>query len=497
MKILTAQQMRDWDEFTMEKEKITSMQLMERAAAACVAWILKNDYGNKQMQVLCGTGNNGGDGLAIAGLLHEKGVQVTVWIADFGTNYSPDFTENLARLQELDIDTGFLKAENDFSQVEQNCIVIEALFGSGLNRPLTGLYAALVNYLNHSDAKIISVDVPAGLFTDRSSQKSLTIEACETLTFQCMKLCFLMPENATSMGNVHVLDIGLNNQYLQNTHPQFEMADLQIASSFYKKREKFSHKNTYGHALLIVGNEGKMGAAVMCATACLRAGAGLLTCSVPKEYFSILHITIPEAMMVARGNEEEWNNYAVIGIGPGVGKEPDTVFLLQKALQNTRKPMVIDADAINILSDHEDWMDYIPQGSVFTPHPKEFDRLFGKSENDFDRMTKAVKAAKEKKIIVILKGAYTLITDGERNFYNTTGNNGLATGGSGDTLTGIVTGLLAQKYKPFDAAVVAVYIHGLAADLCLGEQSYESLLPTDLMSKLGKSFQQLQKNKGA
>ncbi len=497
MKIPDAKQMREWDAFTIKKENITSLKLMERAAQQCTDWIVARYNSHQTITIICGKGNNGGDGLAIARQLKNNGFEPKTFIADWDEKESDDYKKNKERMQQTNVEIAFIKNKDEFPKIDKSSVVIEALFGFGLNRKLDGNYAALVNYINEQNATIISIDVPAGMFTDAVSKENVMIKAAATLTFQSMKLCFLMAENADFFGDVHVLQIGLSKEFENSLHTTFVFTDISIASSFYKTRKKFSHKGTYGHALLVAGNEGKIGAAVMCATSCLRSGVGLLTCSLPPTDFSILHTTIPEAMMIERGKEGDVSKYNVIGTGPGLGKDEPTASLIHQLLQQYKNPMVIDADALNILSEHQEWWKDVPQGSVLTPHPKEFDRLFGESNDDFERMNKAVKAASDHNIVLILKGAYTLVTDGKRNYFNSTGNNGLATGGSGDILTGLITGLLAQKYKPFEAAVMGVYVHGLAADFCLDEQSFESLLPMDVVAHFGKAYKQLQNDKGA
>lgn len=497
MKLPDTTQMRDWDKATVETEKITSLELMERAAQQCTAWIAEHYSPHQNTIIICGKGNNGGDGLAIARQLHDKGFQPTIFIADWDEKESDDFKKNKERAVQNQIEISFIKNEAEFPSIDADSVVIEALFGFGLNRKLEGKYAALINHINKSNANVISIDVPADMFTDATSKGNTMVKATTTLTFQTLKLCFLMAENADYFGDVHVLSIGLNKKFETSLQSKFVFTDISMVSSFYKKRKQFSNKGTYGHALLVAGNEGKVGAAVMCATSCLRSGVGLLSCSLPPNDFSILHTAIPEAMMIERGREEDVSKYSVIGCGPGLGKEEATALLLHKLWQQFKKPMVIDADALNLLSEHNDWWKDVPQGSILTPHPKEFDRLFGESKDDFERVNKAVENSGKNKVVIVLKGAYTLVTDGERNYFNSTGNNGLATGGSGDILTGLITGLLSQQYPSFEAAVVGVYLHGLAADLCLDEQSFESLLPMDVVAHFGKAFKLLQKEKGA
>ena len=472
---------------------------MERAAQQCTDWIAEHYHhqNHQKIFIFCGKGNNGGDGLAIGRQLKNKQFQPHVFIADWDEKESDDFKKNKERLQQTGVDILFIKNENEFPNIDAGSLVIEALFGFGLNRKLEGSYVALINHINEQNVKVISIDIPAGMFTDASSKGNVMIKATETLTFQTVKLCFLMAENADYFGDVQVLPIGLSNEFEHSLQTKFIFSDLPLVSSFYKPRKKFSHKGTYGHALLLAGNEGKMGAAVMCATSCARSGVGLLTCSLPPPDFAIIHTTIPEAMVIERGKEKDIAKFSVIGAGPGLGTDENTVSLFRYFLQQFKNPMVIDADALNILSQHKDWLREVPPGSVLTPHPKEFERLAGESDNDFERMNIAIEAAAKYKVILVLKGTYTLITDGERNYFNSTGNNGLATGGSGDILTGLITGLLSQKYEPFEAAVTGVYVHGLAADLCLAEQSFESLLPMDVVGHFGNAFKKLQNNKGA
>ena len=497
MKIFDANQMHGWDQYTIHHQNISSLDLMECAAQKCTDWIIEQHFNQKKVQVVCGKGNNGGDGLAIARQMMNAGYNLTVFIIDWDEKESDDFRENKSRLAKLDIKIILLKDENDFTKIQKDSLIIDALFGYGLNRPPADLYTSLIDYINMLEATVISIDIPSGMFMDKSSKGNSIIKATHTLTFQSMKLCLLMAENADWFGEVHVLPIKLSEEYETGTEAKFFFTDLATASSFYKKRKTFSHKGTYGHALLLAGSEEKMGAAVMCTRSCLRSGVGLLTCSLTRDTFSIIYNTAPEAMVTFRGQETELSKYSTIGAGPGLGTDEIVSSILFSFISEFRKPMVIDADALNIISKNKRWLEKIPEGSILTPHPKEFDRIWEESNDDWDRMNKAIKAAKEYQIIIVLKGTYTLVTDGARNYFNSSGNNGLATGGSGDILTGLLTGLLSQKYEPFKAAVTGVYIHGLSADLCLKKQSFESLLPMDVVEKFGKAFQLLQKNKGA
>lgn len=264
--------------------------------------------------------------------------------------------------------------------------------------------------------------------------------------------------------------------------------------SLLKPRIKNLHKGTYGHSLLIAGNSGRMGAALIAARACLRSGSGLLSVSVPKEERFILQSSIPEAMVLFR--EKKINDYAAFsatGIGPGLGIGSEEKEILLAILKKIRGPLVLDADALTLISAHKKLMALVPAGTVITPHPKEFDRLFGIHNSEEERTRTAIKKAKEHQVVIVLKGHQTLITNGMETFRNTTGNAGLAKGGSGDALTGMITALLSQKYPGIQAASIAVYIHGFAADITLKDQSMESMLITDVIDHLGNAFQALHK----
>ena len=259
--------------------------------------------------------------------------------------------------------------------------------------------------------------------------------------------------------------------------------------SILKPREASSHKGSHGHALLIAGSKGFMGSSVIASRACLRSGAGLLTVNIPEEERFILQTAIPEAMLVMRENTmSDLNNFSAIGIGPGLGTGKESEEILVSILNDFNKRILLDADALNCISSNKSLLEKIPKETIITPHPKEFDRLFGTHKDNNERMNTAIQKSKELKITIVLKGHHTLITYNGDTFYNTTGNAGLAKGGSGDALTGIILSFLAQGYDPFGAAKLGVYLHGFAADLTLKNQSMESMLITDVIESLGKAL---------
>jgi NAD(P)H-hydrate epimerase len=491
MKILSAQQIHNWDAYTIEHEPISSLHLMERAARACTEYISQQETFDKHFKIFCGKGNNGGDGLAIARQLLNQHDSVSVYIIEFGAVGTEDFQTNLQRLHELGVNIHFIQSEEFFPEILETDTVIDALYGSGLNRPLKDLSAALVQYINQSKAFVISIDVPSGMFIDKSSTGNAVIKANITLTFQCFKLCFLVAENAACTGNLEILDIGLLPEFPDTVDSAYTLNDRQLIGNIYKPRKPFSHKGNYGHALIIAGNTGKMGAALMATHACLRTGAGLTTVNVPSAFLNTVHTYMPEAMCDPREDELHFENITSVGIGPGLGTDKDAKHLVEQTLQQFKQPMIIDADALNVVSKHKELLHELPAETILTPHPKEFERLFGKAENDFERIECTLQQSKKYNCIIVLKGRYTLIAKDGAGWFNTTGNAGLAKGGSGDILTGILTALVAQKYPPLHATILGVYLHGLAADLALQTQSQESMLASDVVGHLGAAFNSL------
>lgn len=498
--IFSAQEIKAIDAFTIQSEPISSIELMERAALKCTQWIIKQYDLKHIFKVCCGLGNNGGDGLAIARQLLELGYKVEVFIINYSGNYSKDFLINKKRLEGSF--SKFIMEVNDVKQLPHfraSDIVIDALFGIGLSKPLSGLAAECVQHINKSKATVVAIDVPSGLFADKHSGTSLyIIKAQHTLTFQNPKLAFMFAENNSYVGKGHVLDIDLRWPKSVYDSCQVFYVTEQVIKQLIKPRSKFSHKGSFGHSLLVVGSMGKMGAAIMSAHALLRSGAGLLTVCIPQCGYDIMQTSVPEAMALVKGNDHiEFNeldvaNYSVIGIGPGIGTEQKTQQSVKVILGSFKKPLVIDADALNAISLNKEWLALIPENSILTPHPKEFERLTKPVTNDFDRHELQIEFSKQNKVFVVLKGAHTCITTPDGNsYFNSTGNSGLAKGGSGDVLTGLITGLLAQGYTSFEASVIGVYVHGLAGDITKEEQGEVAMIPTDVIENLPTAFKQL------
>ncbi len=324
------------------------------------------------------------------------------------------------------------------------------------------------------------------------------IRADYTLSFQIPKLAFLLPENDQFVGHWEILDIGLSAEYINKTTTDYFYMEKRDIKPMLKSRRKFAHKGSFGHALLIAGGYGKMGAAILASKACLRSGVGLLHSHVPKAAIQIMQTATPETMLSIDRYENYFSEipdlspFNAIGIGPGLGMEHQSQMALKLLIQEFQHPIVFDADALNILAENKTWLSFIPKESILTPHPKEFERLAGKWSNDFEKLQMLKDFSFKHGVYIILKGANTVtcFPDG-RHFFNSNGNPGMATAGSGDVLTGLITGLLAQGYSPGIAAVIGVYLHGLAGDIAAKKLGFEAMLAGDIIDNIGRAFKKL------
>lgn len=497
MKILSASQIKVIDTATIANEPISSIDLMERASRNCLFKILKHDVEDNNFVVICGKGNNGGDGLAIARMLAERNRTVIAVILEYTNNETSEFKHNLNLLVQQNIaQIIHVNSLEEFKNIDlSESILIDAILGIGINKAADGLIKETIEYLNSEPHFVISIDIPSGMFPDEINEKNVILRANQTLTFQVPKYNFVFPENILYTGELTIVDIELDKKALQSTTTKNYFTDKKTIKELLLTRKLYSHKGNFGHALLICGSKGMMGAAQIAARACLRAGAGLLSIKVPGCGLNIIQSTLPEAMAIADDETDfisslpDLNKYNAIGIGCGIGTEKQTQNVLKLLIQNSTIPLLIDADALNILADNKTWLSFIPKYSILTPHPKEFDRLAGAHTSTYKRLNTAKELAQKHQVIIVLKGIFTacIMPDGNV-FFNSTGNPGLAKGGSGDTLTGIITGLLARDYAPNHAAILGVYVHGLAADLCLKKNHIESLLASDVIEKLPKAF---------
>ncbi|MEN8138904.1 MAG: NAD(P)H-hydrate dehydratase [Bacteroidota bacterium] len=498
MKILSPSQIKEADLFTIKNEPIPSIELMERAAMQCYNWVVKNLYKDKPIDIFCGVGNNGGDGLVISRLLINAGWNIRTYIVEFSGNFSDDFKINYERLKGL-TDIIHIKDFNTIPVIDGGYI-IDAIFGVGLSKAPVGFTKSLIEKINKSNARVIAIDMPSGLYAQQKTDDTNSIiKADYTLTFQSVKLSLLLPEYAEFSGSFEVLDIGLLKEYIDSTESYYHLLDKSFVSGLWKKRKKFSHKGSYGHSLIVGGSTGKIGAILLTTKAAVKSGSGLVTSLIPKCGYQVLQTAVPEAMVLMEGENHLDSLYysikpTAIGIGPGLGTVVGTHELLKSFLEDNRTPMVLDADALNHLSQHREMMDMLPEGAVLTPHPKEFERLVGTWNDDYEKMKLASEFSMNYQVILVLKEAHTSIFMPDGNIYfNSTGNPGLASGGSGDVLTGIITSLIAQGYSNFEACALGVYIHGRTADISLelGEESVESFSAGDIIKNIGKAFIEL------
>ncbi len=504
MKFLIAEQIKQADAYTIKHEPIASIDLMERAASTCVDWLMEKYQGIEgKFIIFAGPGNNGGDGLVIARLLSMLNFTVHVHILKFTSKFSEDFSVNLDRLgKQKKATIQYMEDDSHFPKISRDDVIIDAIFGSGLSRPLDKLPAHVVDKINKSGTTVISIDIPSGLFGEEavSEEERMIIRANHTLTFQFPKLSFFFHENERYTGNWHILPIGLHKDFIRDVETPYFYTLKTDVSGMIKARSKFSHKGTFGKGLLIAGSYGMMGAAVLSAKAAIRSGIGLITTHIPHFGYKIIQNAVPEALISIDESDITFTEYpdlsdfTAVGIGPALGKRMNSQKALKKLLQSVQQPIVLDADALNILGENKEWLKLLPHNSILTPHPKEFERITQPVSDSMERLRQQQEFSKLYRVYVILKGAYTCITtpDGAC-FFNSTGNPGMATGGSGDVLTGIILSLLAQGYHAYQAALLGVFVHGKAGDIAAERYGEEALIASDIVENIGIAFKELKK----
>ena len=499
MKIFTHSQIQELDKYTIDHEPIKSIDLMERAARAITNAITERWTTNVPMVVFAGPGNNGGDALAVARMLMEQNYQVQSFLFNISGHLSADCATNKDRLNSMRGTPLLTEVTQEFDppRLEKGMVVIDGLFGSGLNKPLAGGFASLVKYINSSPAQVVSIDMPSGLMTEDNTYnvRANIIKADLTLTLQQKKLSFLFCENQQFVGELKTLDIRLSKEGIDKMDAQYTLLEEKDIREILHPRDTFAHKGQMGHALIVGGSYGMAGAAVLATKACMRSGVGKVTVHTPKRNAQILQVSVPEAILHLDHEETIFSeavateDFQALGIGPGLGTTEQTSIAMIAQIRRTHCPVVADADALNMLATRHAWMQQLPKGIILTPHPKELDRMEGQCTDSYERLTKARQLAEKLQGYVILKGHYTAICmpDGHVVF-NSTGNAGMATAGSGDVLTGILTGLLARGYKQREACILGVYLHGLAGDLAARDLGEESLIASDIIQYLPKAF---------
>ena len=496
MKLFNADQIYAADKFTIEKQQITSDELMERASIQIFNWLHMRMQGAQvKIHLFCGIGNNGGDGIALARHLQEHGYNIAVNVVNYSKTRSKDFLINLKRLKDRKIWTTFLEAGTDFPEIDSDDIIVDAIFGIGLNRPPDTWVVDLMEHLHKSEAFILSVDIPSGLYTNKVPiDDKAVVKANHVLSFQAPKLVFFLPDTGVYSNQWEVLDIGLDQEFLSGIATDYELIGKNEVLPFYIPREKFSHKGTYGHSLIIGGSHGKIGAVALASNACLQVGSGLVTAYAPQCGYIPLQTALPEVMMVTDVGERNISKITfdfyptAIGIGIGMGKDKNTVRTFSSFLDQNKVPLIIDADALNILSENKELLKKLPPQTILTPHPKELERLIGKWKDDFDKLKKVKVFSKKYDCIVVIKGAHTCILYDNKGYVNTTGNPGMATGGSGDVLTGVITGLVSQGYEPLKATIFGVYLHGRSADITVEKTGYQALTASKIIEGIGDAY---------
>lgn len=496
MKIFSAKQIYEADKFTIKSQQITSDELMERAAIQIFNWMhLRLQGAPVKIQVFCGIGNNGGDGLAVARHLVEHGYTIEVYVVNYNDKRSKDFLLNLDRLKERKVWPNFINGVDDFPVINKEDIVLDAIFGIGLNRKPDKWVINLIQHINVSKSFILSVDLPSGLFPDKfTAEEESIVKSNFVLSFQAPKLIFFLPETGIFINQWEILDIGLDPEYLQKTETTYELIGINEVLPMYIPREKFAHKGIYGHSLIIGGSYGKIGSVQLSSKSCLFSGSGLVTALVPKCGYLPLQTALPEVMVITSEDEMLVSNIdfdiqpTVIGIGVGLGTSDKVSKSFSKFIKTNKVPLVIDADGVNMLSLDKELLKKLPAQTVLTPHPKELQRLIGDWKNDFEKLEKVKAFSSAYDCIIVIKGANTITIYKDKGFVNTTGNPGMATAGSGDVLTGIITGLIAQQYEPLHAAIFGVYLHGRAGDIAVESYGYQSLTASAIIENIGDAY---------
>ncbi|PYE81787.1 hydroxyethylthiazole kinase-like uncharacterized protein yjeF/hydroxyethylthiazole kinase-like uncharacterized protein yjeF [Winogradskyella epiphytica] len=499
MKLLSKEQIYEGDKLTTERQNISSTDLMERAGTQIFNWIhLRMQGAQVPIHVFCGIGNNGGDGLVLARHLITHGYNVITYIVNCSDKRTKDFLINYDRIKNVSKDwPKMLSCNNDFEDIVigEEDIIVDAVFGIGINRPPHEWVQKLFQKFRESKAFTLAIDLPSGLYPDRPVEdEDAVVHASYTLSFQSPKLVFFLPDTAKYTAHWEALDIGIDRDYLIQTETEAELIAKLEVIPLYKPREKFSHKGMFGHVLIIGGSYGKIGAVNLASRAALSSGAGLVTAYTPKCGYHSLQTAIPEVMVITDDEEKFISNInfdikpSVVGIGVGLGTSEKTMQAFQTFLKSNKLPLVIDADGLNLLAENKSLLKLLPAQTILTPHPKELERLVGKWSDDFEKLKKVKAFSKKYNVIVLIKGAHSITVYHDKLYVNTTGNPGMATAGSGDVLTGVISGLIAQGYEPLAATIFGVYLHGKSADISLEDYGYQSLIASHIIETIGEAY---------
>ncbi len=502
MKILNSQDIHAVDMATCEKQQISSLELMERAASQVSCEIISRFLPSKRIVVIAGPGNNGGDALAVARMLIEQGYRrVEIFLFNVTGKLSHDCNEERKRLIMID-NVDFTEVTHEFTPpyLGAEDVVVDGLFGAGLDKPLQGGFVTLARYINESEAFVISIDLPSGLFGEWNSQVSFrdVVHADLTLSFQLPRLSFFFKENAAVLGEWKLLDIELDQAKIKETATDFYLIDKRNIAPLLHERSPFTGKRDYGSTMVFAGSAGMMGAAVLCSQAVLRTGGGLVTVHSARIGLSVLQTALPEAMFEPDRDEyfitemKLRHNHQAVVVGSGIGTHERTLNAFQELLQQAKSPLVLDADALNCIAKRPALLPLLPPKTILTPHRGEFDRMFGEHFTDEERLRTAIDMARQYNVIIVVKGHYTaVVRPTGRVYFNCTGNAGMATAGAGDVLAGMIAAFLSQGYNPEYAATLGVYVHGLAGDMAAAEFGEFGMTASDISRYAGRAIRDL------
>jgi len=491
-KIISAKELIELEDAFVEEKGILPYELMEAAAEAFCQWYTANFDRKQSVIIFCGMGNNGGDGLAAARILFRQGYPIDVCLVGDLEKASQDFQSNLKILPTNIRNKKFSEIKNSTLECQ---VVIDALFGFGLNRPVEGEFKEAINYINkHKKLLRISIDLPSGLPAD-GLLEGVAVESDRTISFHYPKLSLLFPEHSPYVGELVVLDIGIDKKYFDKYSSKRYFLEKDDIVSRHKKFHRASHKGDYGKVLMVGGSKGKLGAIMLTSRAALRSGSGLVSAYIPNFGTEPFHAQVPEVMLelssgvdYLEGLDADLDRYDAIGVGPGMGEKPETVDMLIQLFSQYKGKMIIDADALNIIATNDELKDLIRPNMILTPHLKEFERMVGKVNSHDIRIEKARSFASKYGCILILKGANTMIAlpDGTQ-YFNSSGTQYLATGGTGDVLTGVIGSFLGQGYSVENAAICGVYHHGLAGQLA-SKDKYRGTIASDVIDCIPRTF---------
>ena len=515
MRVLTAEQMREADRRTIEEVGIPSVALMENAGHQIVSAMHAtiDDLESRRVALLCGRGSNGGDGFVAARLLWQQGVAVRVFVFGRGDDVAGDAGTNLAVAQSLGLTIVEVLDRDGWdaarATIADDCdLLVDAIFGTGLNKPLDDLFAAVVGDVNGLDLPIVAVDLPSGLSADRADPIGEAVEADVTVTLAAPKVALLLPPAESWAGDLVIADVGIPASVIDDVAgDRLELLTPEEVGLLIPPRPTDAHKGDFGHVLVVAGSVGKTGAAQLAGLGALRSGAGLVTVATPRGCVSAVSSGAPEYMTLPLAESDDGTladdaletilefGCDAIAVGPGLGTSSDVRSVVHGLVERTTVPLVLDADALNVCADDPTRLvgrDGIP--IVITPHPGEMARLCGttSAQVQSDRLQTARRFAADHRLFVILKGSGTVIADPDGAMWvNLTGNAGMSTGGVGDVLTGVTAAWLAQLGRPGDACQVAVFLHGLAGDLACDQHGEVALIASDLVNCLGRAVREV------